>query len=79
MTKYNVNDLKDQLTDMIQSPEGRTPMYMPATLAVACRPSRHWFASMPGAKACGYKIFRFSFNVKVGRCETCEGDGVITY
>jgi len=76
---YKGTELIDKIIDIDQSPIGRTPRSNPATYTGAFGPIREWFASLPEAKARGYKIGRFSFNVKGGRCETCEGDGVITY
>ncbi len=67
----------DKVIDIDQSPIGRTPRSNPATYTGAFGPIRDWFAGLPEAKARGYKAGRFSFNVKGGRCETCQGDGVI--
>jgi excinuclease ABC subunit A len=67
----------DKVIDIDQSPIGRTPRSNPATYTGAFTPIRDWFAGLPEAKARGYGPGRFSFNVKGGRCETCEGDGVI--
>ena len=67
----------DKIVDIDQSPIGRTPRSNPATYTGAFAPIRDWFAGLPEAKARGYKPGRFSFNVKGGRCEACEGDGVI--
>ena len=69
----------DKIIDIDQSPIGRTPRSNPATYTGAFGPIRDWFTNLPEAKARGYKVGRFSFNVKGGRCESCEGDGVITY
>jgi excinuclease ABC subunit A len=69
----------DKIINIDQSPIGRTPRSNPATYTGAFGPIRDWFASLPESKARGYKVGRFSFNVKGGRCEACEGDGVITY
>ena len=69
----------DKIIDIDQSPIGRTPRSNPATYSGAFTPIRDWFAALPEAKSRGYKPGRFSFNVKGGRCEACEGDGVITY
>ena len=70
-------DLLDKVIDIDQSPIGRTPRSNPATYTGAFGPIRDWFAGLPEAKARGYKPGRFSFNVKGGRCEACQGDGVI--
>jgi excinuclease ABC subunit A len=67
----------DKVIDIDQSPIGRTPRSNPATYTGAFTPMREWFAGMPEAKARGYQAGRFSFNVKGGRCEACQGDGVI--
>lgn len=67
----------DKIIDIDQSPIGRTPRSNPATYTGAFTPIRDWFAGLPEAKARGYEAGRFSFNVKGGRCETCQGDGVI--
>ncbi|MBT3792954.1 MAG: excinuclease ABC subunit UvrA [Rhodospirillales bacterium] len=67
----------DKIIDIDQSPIGRTPRSNPATYTGAFTPIRDWFAGLPEAKARGYKPGRFSFNVKGGRCETCQGDGMI--
>ncbi|WP_434286674.1 excinuclease ABC subunit UvrA [Celeribacter sp. SCSIO 80788] len=67
----------DKVIDIDQRPIGRTPRSNPATYTGAFTPIRDWFAGLPEAKACGYKPGRFSFNVKGGRCEACQGDGVI--
>jgi excinuclease ABC subunit A len=66
----------DKIVDIDQSPIGRTPRSNPATYTGAFTPIRDWFAGMPEAKARGYGPGRFSFNVKGGRCEACQGDGV---
>ena len=68
----------DKVIDIDQSPIGRTPRSNPATYTGAFGPIRDWFAGLPEALARGYKPGRFSFNVKGGRCEACQGDGVIT-
>ena len=67
----------DKVIDIDQRPIGRTPRSNPATYTGAFTPIRDWFAGLPEAKARGYKPGRFSFNVKGGRCEACQGDGVI--
>ncbi len=69
----------DKIIDIDQSPIGRTPRSNPATYTGAFGPIRDWFTGLPESKTRGYKPGRFSFNVKGGRCEACEGDGVITY
>jgi len=67
----------DKVIDIDQRPIGRTPRSNPATYTGAFTPIREWFAGLPEAKARGYKPGRFSFNVKGGRCEACQGDGLI--
>ena len=67
----------DKVIDIDQSPIGRTPRSNPATYTGAFGPIRDWFAGLPESKQRGYKPGRFSFNVKGGRCEACQGDGVI--
>jgi excinuclease ABC subunit A len=67
----------DKIIDIDQSPIGRTPRSNPATYTGAFTPIRDWFAGLPEANERGYKAGRFSFNVKGGRCEACQGDGVI--
>ncbi len=76
---FKGTELIDKIIDIDQSPIGRTPRSNPATYTGAFGPIRDWFANLPESKARGYKVGRYSFNVKGGRCETCEGDGVITY
>ena len=78
-TGFKGTELIDKIIDIDQSPIGRTPRSNPATYTGAFGPIREWFAALPESKARGYKVGRYSFNVKGGRCETCEGDGVITY
>ena len=70
-------ELLDKVIDIDQRPIGRTPRSNPATYTGAFTPIREWFAGLPEAKTRGYKPGRFSFNVKGGRCEACQGDGVI--
>jgi excinuclease ABC subunit A len=67
----------DKVIDIDQSPIGRTPRSNPATYTGAFTPIREWFAGLPESKARGYAPGRFSFNVKGGRCEACQGDGLI--
>ena len=67
----------DKLVNIDQSPIGRTPRSNPATYTGIYGPIRDWYAALPESKARGYGPGRFSFNVKGGRCEACEGDGVI--
>ena len=67
----------DKVIDIDQSPIGRTPRSNPATYTGAFTPIREWFAGLPEAKVRGYQPGRFSFNVRGGRCEACQGDGVI--
>ncbi len=67
----------DKVIDIDQSPIGRTPRSNPATYTGAFTAIRDWFAGLPEAKARGYGPGRFSFNVKGGRCEACQGDGLI--
>ena len=67
----------DKIIDIDQSPIGRTPRSNPATYTGLFAPIRDWFAEMPESRARGYTAGRFSFNVKGGRCEACQGDGLI--
>jgi excinuclease ABC subunit A len=67
----------DKIIDIDQSPIGRTPRSNPATYTDLFAPIRDWFAELPESRARGYKSGRFSFNVKGGRCEACQGDGVL--
>ena len=76
---FKGTELIDKVIDIDQSPIGRTPRSNPATYTGAFGPIRDWFTGLPDSKSRGYKPGRFSFNVKGGRCEACEGDGVITY
>ena len=76
---YKGIELIDKVINIDHSPIGRTPRSNPATYTGAFGPMRDWFTNLPESKTRGYKPGRFSFNVKGGRCETCEGDGVITY
>jgi len=75
--KIEGTEFLDKVVDIDQSPIGRTPRSNPATYTGAFTPIRDWFAGLPEAKARGYAPGRFSFNVKGGRCEACQGDGVI--
>ncbi len=70
-------DLLDKIIDIDQSPIGRTPRSNPATYTDLFAPIRDWFAELPESRARGYKSGRFSFNVKGGRCEACQGDGLL--
>jgi len=67
----------DKIIEIDQSPIGRTPRSNPATYTGAFSPIRDWFTALPESAARGYKSGRFSFNVKGGRCEACQGDGMI--
>jgi len=67
----------DKIIDIDQSPIGRTPRSNPATYTGAFGPIRDWYTGLPESKARGYQAGRFSFNVKGGRCEACQGDGVV--
>ena len=71
-----MNDI-DKIIEISQSPIGRTPRSNPATYTGLFTPLRELFAGTQEARSRGYKIGRFSFNVKGGRCEACQGDGVI--
>ena len=75
---YNFKGIKniDKVIDIDQSPIGRTPRSNPATYTGCFTPIRDWYAGLNESNARGYKPGRFSFNVKGGRCESCEGDGV---
>jgi excinuclease ABC subunit A len=75
--KLEGDEFLDKIVDIDQSPIGRTPRSNPATYTGCFTPIRDWFAGLPEAKARGYLPGRFSFNVKGGRCEACQGDGVI--
>ena len=70
-------DQIDKIIDIDQSPIGRTPRSNPATYTDLFAPIRDWFAELPESRARGYKPGRFSFNVKGGRCEACQGDGLL--
>ena len=70
-------ELLDKIIDIDQSPIGRTPRSNPATYTDLFAPIRDWFAELPDARARGYLPGRFSFNVKGGRCEACQGDGLL--
>src|SRR3984885_8282443 len=70
-------ELLDKIIDIDQSPIGRTPRSNPATYTDLFAPIRDWFAELPESRARGYKPGRFSFNVKGGRCEACQGDGLL--
>lgn len=76
-TKIEGLEYLDKVIDIDQSPIGRTPRSNPATYTGCFTPIREWFAGLPEAKVRGYGPGRFSFNVKGGRCEACEGDGLI--
>ena len=76
-TRIDGLDLLDKIIDIDQSPIGRTPRSNPATYTDLFAPIRDWFAELPESRARGYKSGRFSFNVKGGRCEACQGDGVL--
>jgi excinuclease ABC subunit A len=76
-TRIDGLDLLDKIIDIDQSPIGRTPRSNPATYTDLFAPIRDWFAELPESRVRGYKSGRFSFNVKGGRCEACQGDGLI--
>ncbi len=76
-TRIDGLDQLDKIIDIDQSPIGRTPRSNPATYTDLFAPIRDWFAELPDSRARGYKPGRFSFNVKGGRCEACQGDGVL--
>ena len=76
-TRIEGLELLDKIIDIDQSPIGRTPRSNPATYTDLFAPIRDWFAELPESRARGYKSGRFSFNVKGGRCEACQGDGVL--
>src|SRR5207244_7567701 len=76
-TALEGDEFLDKIVDIDQSPIGRTPRSNPATYTGCFTPIRDWFAGLPEAKARGYAPGRFSFHVKGGRCEACQGDGVI--
>jgi excinuclease ABC subunit A len=76
-TRIDNLGLLDKIIDIDQSPIGRTPRSNPATYTELFAPIRDWFAELPDSRARGYKSGRFSFNVKGGRCEACQGDGVL--
>jgi excinuclease ABC subunit A len=76
-TRIDGLDQLDKIIDIDQSPIGRTPRSNPATYTDLFAPIRDWFAELPESRARGYKSGRFSFNVKGGRCEACQGDGVL--
>ncbi len=76
-TRIDGLDQLDKIIDIDQSPIGRTPRSNPATYTDLFAPIRDWFAELPESRVRGYKSGRFSFNVKGGRCEACQGDGVL--
>jgi excinuclease ABC subunit A len=76
-TRIDNLELLDKIIDIDQSPIGRTPRSNPATYTDLFAPIRDWFAELPESRARGYRSGRFSFNVKGGRCEACQGDGLI--
>ena len=76
-TRVDGLELLDKIIDIDQSPIGRTPRSNPATYTDLFAPIRDWFAELPESRARGYKSGRFSFNVKGGRCEACQGDGLL--
>src|SRR6201998_3960475 len=76
-SRLGIGGVFEMIVDIDQSPIGRTPRSNPATYTGCFTPIRDWFTGLPEAKARGYPPGRFSFNVKGGRCEACQGDGVI--
>lgn len=76
-TKYKGFELLDKVIDIDQSPIGRTPRSNPATYTGVFTPIRELFAATAESRSRGYQVGRFSFNVKGGRCEACQGDGVL--
>jgi excinuclease ABC subunit A len=76
-TRIDGLEYLDKIIDINQAPIGRTPRSNPATYTDLFAPIRDWFAELPESRARGYKAGRFSFNVKGGRCEACQGDGVL--
>jgi excinuclease ABC subunit A len=76
-TKLEGVEYIDKIIEIDQSPIGRTPRSNPATYTGVFDPIRDWFTNLPESKARGYKAGRFSFNIKGGRCESCQGDGLL--